>query len=97
PADGNETAAAWRVALESEGPTALVLTRQNLPVLDGTAGGEVDRGAYVLRDVDDPQIVLIGTGSEVAVCLGAADLLDGNGLATRVVSMPSWDLFAVQG
>ena len=96
PADGNETAAAWRVALESDGPTALVLTRQNLPVLDGTATGAIERGAYVLRDVDDAQVVLIGTGSEVAVCLAAADLLTGDGLAARVVSMPSWDLFADQ-
>jgi transketolase len=97
PADGNETAAAWRVALESDGPTALVLTRQDLPVLDGTAIGAVDRGAYVLRDVDDPQVVLIGTGSEVTVCLAAADLLAESGLAARVVSMPSWDLFAAEG
>jgi transketolase len=97
PADGNETAAAWRVALESDGPTALVLTRQDLPVLAGTATGAVERGAYVLRDVDDPQVVLIGTGSEVAVCLAAADLLAEGGLAARVVSMPSWDLFAAEG
>ncbi len=97
PADGNETAAAWRVALESDGPTALVLTRQDLPVLDGTATGAVERGAYVLRDVEEPQVVLVGTGSEVAVCLAAADQLAGGGLAARVVSMPSWDLFAAQG
>ncbi len=76
PADANETAAAYRVAIDGTGPTALVLSRQNLLVLDGTAGHEgVAHGAYVLRDVDDPQVVLIGTGSEVAVAVGAADLL----------------------
>jgi transketolase len=96
PADANETAAAWRIALESDGPTALVLTRQNVPVLEGTATGAVERGAYVLVDPDDPQLVLIGTGSEVAVCVGAAELLAENGLTARVVSMPSWDLFAAQ-
>ena len=103
PADANETAAAWRVVIASDGPTALVLTRQNVPVLDGTAGGAVARGAYVLVDGDgdddvagDPDLVLLGTGSEVAVCLGARDLLAADGLAIRVVSMPSWDLFAAQ-
>jgi transketolase len=96
PADANETAAAWRIALESDGPTALVLTRQDVPVLDGTAAGAVDRGAYVLVDPGDTQLVLIGTGSEVAVCVDAAGLLAEGGLAARVVSMPSWDLFAAQ-
>ncbi|MBN2622226.1 MAG: transketolase [Acidimicrobiales bacterium] len=96
PADANETAAAWRIALESDGPTALVLTRQDVPVLDGTAGAPVERGAYVLADAHDARIVLIGTGSEVAVCLAAAELLSDGGLPARVVSMPSWDLFAAQ-
>ncbi len=97
PADANETAAAWRIALESDGPTALVLTRQDLPVLEGTAAGAVDRGAYVLVDPDDdPQLVLIGTGSEVWVCVEAAALLADGGVPARVVSMPSWDLFATQ-
>jgi transketolase len=68
-----------------------------VPVLDGTAGAPVERGAYVLRDVDDPQVVLIGTGSEVAVCVDAAALLAEADLPARVVSMPSWDLFAAQG
>jgi transketolase len=98
PADANETAAAWRVAIGSRGPTALILTRQNVPVLDGTAGAPVDRGAYVLVESDDGQLdlVLIGTGSEVAVCVEAAAQLAEGGMRTRVVSMPSWELFAAQ-
>jgi transketolase len=96
PADANETAAAWRIALSSDGPTALILTRQGLPVLAGTAGAPVERGAYVLVDVAEPDIVLAGTGSEVSVCVEAAGQLGADGLHARVVSMPSWDLFAVQ-
>jgi transketolase len=98
PADANETAAAYRVAIDGTGPTALVLSRQNLVVLDGTAGHDgVANGAYILRDADDPQVVLIGTGSEVAVALDAADLLVGDGdIRVRVVSMPSWELFESQ-
>jgi transketolase len=96
PADANETAQAWRVAVDTDGPVGLVLSRQGLPILEGTAGNEgVLKGAYVLRDCDgQPDLVLIGTGSEVAVALGAADLLTD--LQVRVVSMPSWDLFAEQ-
>jgi transketolase len=97
PADANETAAAWRIALSSTGTTALVLTRQDVPVLEGTATGAVERGAYVLADPGDADIVLVGTGSEVAVCVDAAGLLAADGLSARVVSMPSWDLFATQG
>ncbi|MGH9209410.1 MAG: transketolase [Acidimicrobiales bacterium] len=96
PADANETARAWEIALSSEGPTGLILTRQKIPVLDGTAGAAVDRGAYVLADVDTPDVVLVGTGSEVAVCLGAASLLAEQGTQARVVSMPSWELFTEQ-
>ena len=96
PADANETAAAWRIALESEGATALVLTRQDVPVLDGTATGAVERGAYVLADPGDAEVVLIGTGSEVWVCVEAAARLADEGVPARVVSMPSWDLFAAQ-
>ncbi|MGH9084448.1 MAG: transketolase [Acidimicrobiales bacterium] len=96
PADGNETAAAWRLAVEHEGPTALILSRQDLPVLDGTAGGAVHRGAYVLREAADPDLVLVATGSEVALCVAAADLLAADGVHAQVVSMPSWDLFADQ-
>ena len=75
PADANETAHALRIAVDSEGPTLLILSRQDLPVLDGTADryGDVARGAYVLRDTADAAITLVGTGSEVWVCLDAAD------------------------
>jgi transketolase len=99
PADANETAAAWRIAIEGDGATALVLTRQNVPVLQGTAGAPVDRGAYILADPDEgaPDVVLIGTGSEVGVCVDALPLLAEAGVAARIVSMPSWDLFAAQG
>jgi transketolase len=96
PADANETAAAWRIAVASDGPTALVLSRQGVPVLEGTAGAPVERGAYVLEDPGEAVLVLVGTGSEVAVCVAAARLLAEGGLAARVVSMPSWDLFAAQ-
>ena len=99
PADANETAQALRVAMEREGPTALILSRQDLPVLEGTAeiGVNLERGAYVLLEgSEEPDVVLIGTGSEVTVCLGAAQLLDEQGIVARVVSMPSWDLFDEQ-
>jgi transketolase len=98
PADANETAQAWRIAVEAAGPTALILSRQNLPVLEGTAGGDgVARGAYVLREAQGPPaVVLMGTGSEVSVAIAAADLLAAEGIAARVVSMPSWELFDEQ-
>jgi transketolase len=98
PADANETAAAWGIAIERGGPTALILSRQNVPVLEGTAGNTgVAKGAYVLRATDgDPDVVLIGTGSEVQHCVAAAETLAADGIAARVVSMPSWDLFAEQ-
>jgi transketolase len=98
PADANETATAWRIAIERGGPTALVLSRQNLPVLDGTAGNEgVAKGAYVLVDTEgDADVVLLGTGSEVQVCVEAAQRLQADGVAARVVSFPSWELFAEQ-
>ena len=100
PADANETATAWRVAVRNDGPVALILSRQDLPVLEGTAGNEgVLRGAYTLVDGggDDPDLILIGTGSEVHTCVAAAALLEEeDGITTRVVSMPSWELFAAQ-
>ena len=98
PADANETAAAWRIAIERGGPTALILSRQNLPVLEGTAGASgVDQGAYILRDTEgSPDVVLIGTGSEVQLCLAAAEKLATRDIAVRVVSMPSWELFLEQ-
>ena len=103
PADGNETAAAWRVAIASDGPTALVLSRQDLPILASTAtlaNDGVARGAYVLSSTaagnELPDIVLVGTGSEVQHCVEAAKALHGEGYTAQVVSMPSWDLFDLQ-
>jgi len=97
PADANETAQAWRVAVDRDGPTALILTRQKVPVLEGTANGGLARGAYVLAEAEgQPRLVLIGTGSEVAVCVEAAKVLTADGIPTRVVSMPSWELFEEQ-
>jgi transketolase len=98
PADANETAQAWRIAVEKGGPTALILSRQNLPVLAGTAGNtDVELGAYVLVSTDgEPDVVLIGTGSEVQLCVAAAERLAGEGIAARVVSMPCWELFEEQ-
>jgi transketolase len=99
PADAPETVVAWRVALtRREGPTALVLTRQKVPVLDRTrcAPAEgVARGAYVLADAPRgvPEMILIGTGSEVGLVLAAQAALVGDGIAARAVSMPSWELF----
>ncbi len=96
PADANETALAWKFALESdEGPTALVLSRQGIPILDPDAipADAVEKGAYVLREGDD--VILIATGAEVQTALDAADeLSDKDGLSARVVSMPCWDRFA---
>ena len=97
PADANEVAAAWRVAVDRGGPTGLVLTRQDVPVLEGTANGGLTHGAYTLVDpVEPPKLVLIGTGSEVSVCIDAAKDLQGGGIPTRVVSMPCWELFDEQ-
>ena len=99
PADANESAHALRVAVERDGPTALILSRQNLPVLEGTAelGSNLERGAYVLVEADEePDVILVGTGSEVGLCVEAAKLLDASGLSARVVSMPSWELFEEQ-
>jgi transketolase len=99
PGDAHETVEAWRVILEDlEGPSVLVLSRQDLPVLD-RSGGEfapasgVARGAYVLADAEDAQAAIIATGSEVEVALAARDELD---VPVRVVSMPSWELFEEQ-
>ncbi|CAB4913854.1 unannotated protein [freshwater metagenome] len=102
PADPGETAEAWRVTLEeAQGPVALALSRQNLPVLalssDGLAPASgLARGAYVLRDAQDARATVVGSGAEVQVALAAADLLAADGIAARVVSMPSWELFAAQ-
>jgi transketolase len=106
PADANETAAAWALALErTSGPTALALTRQKLPVLPGTpegARGGVRRGAYVIRPASSeaaggaPDLVYVATGSEVQLAVAAAESLEAEGIATRVVSLPCWEAFEAQ-
>ena len=107
PADANEAVEAWRYTMSHrEGPVALVLTRQNVPVLDrsvlGAAAG-LHKGAYTLYDPPsgnggspDPELIIIATGSEVSISLDAAEQLAGDGIRARVVSMPSWELFARQ-
>jgi transketolase len=98
PGDANETALAWRFALaQDEAPTMLALSRQDMPNIDPDAvpADAIERGAYVLRDPDEePQLILIGTGSEVGLCMEAADGLEDAGVPTRVVSMPCMDTFA---
>jgi transketolase len=102
PGDANETAWAWRRALENtDRPTALCLTRQNLPVLDRSEVAGADnlaRGGYVLADASNgqPEVILIGTGSEVPLCLAARDRLEAEGTPTRVVSMPCQEWFRAQ-
>jgi transketolase len=99
PADANETAAAWRLALERKSPSFFALSRQDLPVIDPAAHdayADVSKGAYVLLDAASPQVVLIGTGSEVWVAVDAAKLLGAEGIQARVVSMPSWKIFEEQ-
>ena len=94
PADANEVTEAWRVLMRENGPCALMLSRQNLPTLEGTTG--LDHGAYILADSPNPQVLIIGTGSEVYLCLEAYELLKKEGVSARVISMPSWELFARQ-
>lgn len=96
PADATETAGAWAAALEHDGPTALVLSRQNLPVLDETDAAAVGRGGYVLVDADDAAITLMGAGSEVQLCVEAARRLSEQGTPARVVSVPSFERFLSQ-
>ena len=102
PADANETAVAWRVAVESaDRPVALALSRQKVPTLDRSKYASADglrKGAYVLLDATGgkPDIVLVGTGAETGLVLAAAEKLQGEGIAARVVSMPSWELFDQQ-
>jgi transketolase len=99
PADANETAAAWRLALERKGPCFFALTRQNLPVIDPAVHdlyAGVSKGAYILQEAENPQLVLIGAGSEVWPCLEASKLLADEGIQARVVSFPSWKLFEEQ-
>lgn len=102
PGDANETAVAWRVALETrDRPVLLVLSRQDLPTLDRrryTAAGGLRRGAYLLSDAADgkPELILIASGSEVALIVAAAERLQKAGVSVRLVSMPSWELFDAQ-
>jgi transketolase len=98
PADANETVAAWRQALSHDGPTCLILSRQDLAILDTSdARGDLARGGYILCDPEgDPDVVLIGAGSEVELCVLAKDLLAEHGVQARVVSLPCWDLFDAQ-
>lgn len=99
PADANETAAAWRLALERKRPCFFALSRQDLPVLDPAthdAYASVSKGAYVVQDADNPQVILIGTGSELWPAVDAARLLAAEGISARVVSMPSWKIFDEQ-
>jgi len=95
PADANETAQAWRQACDHNGPTALILSRQNTAVV--TDGRAVDRGAAIVRDTDgSPRLIIVATGAEVAVAVEAARVLGDDGMQVRVVSMPCPELFAAQ-
>ncbi len=99
PADANETAAAWRLALERKKPCFFALTRQDIGVIDPAKHDVyacVSKGAYVLEDVADPQLVIMATGSEVWTAIDAAKLLSNEGIRVRVVSMPSWRIFEEQ-
>ncbi|HLL67739.1 MAG TPA: transketolase [Micromonosporaceae bacterium] len=102
PADANETAWAWRLAMEhTDRPTALCLTRQNLPIMDRTAVAGADavaRGGYILLDASNgqPKVILMGTGSEVQICVDARERLESEGVPTRVVSMPCQEWFRSQ-
>jgi transketolase len=100
PADANETVEAWAWMMQNRhNPMALVLTRQKVPILDRSgAKGDLSKGAYILREARDgkPDVILIGTGSEVALCVGAAEELEKSGTAARVVSFPSWEIFEEQ-
>lgn len=100
PSDGNETASAWAYALQQqEGPVALILSRQNLPVFEETKANveNLSRGAYVLTETNgDPQVILIATGFEVSLAVKAKAELEKDQVSVRVVAMPSWELFERQ-
>ena len=97
PADANEVAQAWKMAISNRGgPTALALTRQAVPTLEGTDAGMLEKGAYVLKDFGEPEVILMASGSEVHLILEAGKQLSAEGLGVRVVSFPSWDLFEAQ-
>ncbi len=93
PADAVETAGAWQLALDTDGPTAIILSRQDLPVLDYSSIDGVAQGAYLVADHEAPEVTLVGTGSEVSLCLEAAAALDEQGIGARVVSMPCWNAY----
>jgi len=98
PADANETVEAWREAIRhTTGPVGLALTRQKLPVLDPAKARGAAKGAYVLEEgTSAPKLILLATGSEVHLAVAARKELEAQGIPTRVVSMPSWELFARQ-
>jgi transketolase len=99
PADANETAIAWDVALRRKGPVALLLTRQNLPVYDRTkypSAENLKNGAYIMSDCESPEAIIIATGSEVEIALPATQTLNAQGRRIRLVNMPSWELFEEQ-
>lgn len=98
PADANETRLAWKIALESKDkPVVIALTRQNVPNLEETEGlKSIEKGAYIIKDVENPELILIATGSEVAVAIECAKVLEKEGKAVRVISMPSMELFRAQ-
>ena len=99
PADATETAEAWATAVQHDGPTLFALTRQHVPHLDRkNAKGDLSKGGYILSEADggSPEVILIGTGSEVHLCMRAQEKLKGYGVKARVVSLPSWSLFESQ-
>ena len=99
PADANETAEAWAFAVQHHGPTSIILSRQNLQILDRSkAQGKLEQGGYIVMDAEggQPETILIGTGSEVSLCVKAAEKLKEFGVKARVVSLPCWSLFAEQ-
>lgn len=96
PADATETVGAWKLALDYDGPSALIMSRQNLPVLETTSADSVTQGAYVLSDPDGAVATIVATGSEVSVAVEAAAALGADGKPTRVVSMPCWEAFEEQ-
>ena len=101
PADGNETVEAWKVSVQhKDGPVVMVLTRQNLPIIDQdkyAKASNLAKGAYVLSEASkNPDLILMATGSEVSLIMEAQAKLEAEGISTRVVSMPSWELFEKQ-
>ncbi len=93
PADLSESIGAWQAAIDTDGPTALILSRQGVPELEGTSVEGVLNGGYIVQDASDPDIVLIGTGTELHLCIEAAETLKADGISARVVSMPCWERF----